>query len=54
MKDRIMGIYINTGNDGFQDHTNGEYVDKTSMIAFVNSVYIHYRKNSLQTCSYYS
>ncbi len=32
-----MGIYINRGSVGFQDYTNGEYVDKTGMIAFVNS-----------------
>ena len=32
-----MGIYINRGSVGFQDYTNGEYVDKTGMIEFVNS-----------------
>ena len=32
----IMGIYINKGNNAFLDIVNGEYVDKTSLIPFVN------------------
>lgn len=32
-----MGIFINKGNAGFAKYTNGEYVDKTAMIAFINS-----------------
>ena len=31
-----MGIYINKGNNAFRDIVNGEYVDKTSLITFVN------------------
>lgn len=32
-----MGIYINKGNTGFTGYTNGEYIDKTGMIAYINS-----------------
>ena len=32
-----MGIYINIGNAGFQSARNGEYVDKSGLIAVVNS-----------------
>lgn len=32
-----MGFFINKGNAGFARYTNSEYVDKTAMIAFVNS-----------------
>ena len=31
-----MGIYINKGNNAFRDIVNGDYVDKTSLIPFVN------------------
>ena len=31
-----MGIYINTGNAGFRSARNGEYVDKSGLIAAVN------------------
>jgi hypothetical protein len=31
-----MGFYINTGNAGFQSARNGEYVDKSGLIAVVN------------------
>lgn len=31
-----MGTYINTGNAGFQSARNGEYVDKSGLIAAVN------------------
>ena len=33
-----MGRYINRGNEGFRQYTNGEYVDKTAMIAYMNAV----------------
>lgn len=32
-----MGIYINKGNARFAKYANGEYVDKTEMIAYINS-----------------
>ena len=32
-----MGIYINTGNEGFRQSRNGEYVDKSELISVVNS-----------------
>ena len=31
-----MGIYINKGNEGFRGTLNGDYVDKTGMIAIIN------------------
>jgi len=31
-----MGIYINKGNEGFRSSRNGEYVDKSGLIAIVN------------------
>lgn len=31
-----MGMYINTGNEGFRSARNGEYVDKSELIAVVN------------------
>ncbi|MCD8133885.1 MAG: ATP-binding protein [Clostridiales bacterium] len=31
-----MGIYLNPGNKGFQTILNGDYVDKTGLIDFVN------------------
>jgi len=31
-----MGTYINKGNEGFSGARNGEYVDKSGMIAFIN------------------
>lgn len=33
-----MGMYLNLGNDGFQTIKKGLYVDKTGMIAFLNSI----------------
>lgn len=33
-----MGLFINKGNDGFQQSRNGEYVDKSGLIGFMNSV----------------
>ena len=32
----VMGTYINVGNAGFQSARNGEYVDKSQLIAVVN------------------
>ena len=32
-----MGIFINRGNAAFRQYTNGEYVDKTDLIAYVNT-----------------
>jgi hypothetical protein len=32
-----MGNYLNIGNDGFEMVRKGMYVDKTGLIAFVNS-----------------
>lgn len=32
-----MGNYLNIGNDGFRMVRNGRYVDKTGLIAFINS-----------------
>ncbi len=31
-----MGIYLNPGNEGFQQTLNSEYVDKTGLIEFIN------------------
>jgi hypothetical protein len=32
-----MGNYLNIGNDGFQTVRNSNYIDKTGLIAFINS-----------------
>ena len=32
-----MGIFINTGNEGFRSARNSEYVDKSGLIAVVNN-----------------
>lgn len=32
-----MGIYINKGNSAFAKYVNGEYIDKTGMIGYINS-----------------
>lgn len=32
-----MGTYINRGNYGFVKYTNSKYIDKTGMIAYINS-----------------
>ncbi len=32
-----MGKYINRGNDGFKRYANGEYIDKTELIGYINS-----------------
>lgn len=31
-----MGVFINIGNAGFQSARNGEYVDKSLLIATIN------------------
>lgn len=36
-KRRLMGKYINIGNDGFRKAREGEYVDKSMLINFINS-----------------
>lgn len=33
-----MGIYLNPGNDGFQQALNGIYIDKTGLISHINAV----------------
>lgn len=35
-----MAKYLNKGNDGFRNALNGEYVDKTGLIAVVNRTLI--------------
>ena len=32
-----MGVFINRDNDGFRRYANGEYVDKTDLISYINS-----------------
>lgn len=44
-----MGIYINIGNAGFQSARNGEYVDKSGLIAVVNSTLFTERRFSCVT-----
>ena len=34
---RVMGTYINIGNAGFQSARNGEYIDKSGLIAIINN-----------------
>jgi len=41
-----MGTYINIGNSGFQSVINGEYVDKSGLIAIVNSTLFTERRFS--------
>ena len=35
-REKVMGTYINKGNNAFRDIVNSEYVDKTSLIPFIN------------------
>jgi len=63
-----MGTYINIGNAGFQSARNGEYVDKSGLIAVVNETLFTKRRFSCVTrcrrfgksmaaemlCAYYS
>lgn len=44
-----MGTYINIGNAGFQRARNGEYVDKSGLIAVVNSTLFSERQFSCVT-----
>ena len=41
-----MGTYINLGNAGFQSVRNGEYVDKSGLIAIVNNSLFSERRYS--------
>ena len=41
-----MGTYINLGNAGFQSVRNGEYVDKSGLIAIVNNTLLTERRYS--------
>ena len=39
-----MGVYINVSNAGFQSARNGEYADKSLLIATINeTLYAEYR-----------
>ena len=44
-----MGTYINIGNAGFQSARNGEYIDKSELIAVVNSTLNSERRFSCVT-----
>lgn len=44
-----MGIYINTGNAGFQSARNSEYVDKSGLIGIFNSTLFTERRFSCVT-----
>ncbi|MDO5130925.1 MAG: AAA family ATPase [Prevotellaceae bacterium] len=44
-----MGRYINKGNNAFRDIVNSEYVDKTSLIPFINSTLNTERRYSCVT-----
>ena len=46
-----MGTYINIGNEGFVSARNGEYVDKSGMIAVINATIDTKRKFSCVTRS---
>jgi hypothetical protein len=46
LKRTVMGTYINIGNAGFQSARNGEYVDKSALIASVNSTLFSERQFS--------
>jgi len=46
---KAMGTYINIGNAGFQRVRNGEYVDKSGLIAVVNSTLFTERSFSCVT-----
>lgn len=46
-----MGIYINLGNTGFQSARNGEYIDKSGLIAEVNrSLFTERRFSCVSRC----
>ena len=44
-----MGTYINIGNAGFRSARNGEYIDKSELIAVVNSTLNSERRFSCVT-----
>mgnify|MGYP002622015961 CR=1 FL=1 len=44
-----MGTYLNIGNDGFVSARNGEYVDKSGLIAAINSTLFTERRFSCVT-----
>ena len=44
-----MGTYLNIGNDGFASARNGEYVDKSGLVAVVNSTLFTERRFSCVT-----
>lgn len=46
-----MGIFINTGNEAFLSARNGEYVDKSGLIAIINSTLFSTRRFSCVTRS---
>ena len=51
LRHTIMGTYINIGNEGFQSALNGEYVDKTGLIAVVNkSLFTEQRFSCVTRC----
>lgn len=46
-----MGIYINRGNKGFRECRNGEYIDKSELIAVVNrSLFTEQRFSCVSRC----
>lgn len=46
-----MGVYINVGNAGFQSARNGEYVDKSLLIATINeTLYTKHRFSCVSRC----
>lgn len=47
----IMGIYINKGNNAFRNIVNSEYVDKTSLIPYINKTLNTERRYSRVTRS---
>ena len=46
-----MGIYINSGNDGFQSARNGEYIDKSGLIERINKTLFSEQRFSCVTRS---
>lgn len=47
----VMGTYINIGNAGFQSARNGEYVDKSGLIAVVNgTLFTEHRFSCVTRC----
>ena len=46
-----MGIYINTGNEGFRSSRSSEYVDKSGLIAVVNQTLFSERRFNCVTRS---